>query len=483
MNTSEQILQARTALWYKGNLSWKLDVNQKVLYEIYKTNPEKILVFNMARSLGKSYLLCILAIEECLNNPKALVKFACGKQRDATQIIQPLMRDLTEDCPHDIKPQFIKGEGAYRFPNGAMIQLSGLDSGKAESLRGGSSVLCIIDEAGTKSLKKDLEYIVNSIMLPAVTRSTKIDGKIILASTPPISYDHPYITFLRQAELKNASITRNIYTNPRMTTEMIDKLADIMGGKNSPQFRREYLAEIIANEEDRVIPEFTPELQQKITKPWSRPHYFDTYVSMDIGIVDLTFVIFAYYDFQNDKIVIEDEFCLNGSRFTTQYLAEAIKEKEHTLWTDLYGDFKEPYKRVADNNLILINDLNRLHSLIFHPTQKDNAEAALNNMRMMLEQQKIIIHPRCTNLLRHLRDATWNKARTSYDRNADNSHYDGVEALKYLIRNIDFHHNPFPASYNLPTGPNSYYRNGAQKNNVSAEAVRQMLNVKKKHRF
>jgi hypothetical protein len=479
-NTTEQILQARTALWFKGNLSWKLDVNQKVLYDIYKTNPEKILVFNMARSLGKSYLLCVLAIEECLNNPKALVKFACGKQRDATQIIQPLMRDLTEDCPHEIKPVFIKGEGAYRFPNGAVIQLSGLDSGKAESLRGGSSQLCIIDEAGTKSLKKDLEYIVNSIMLPAVTRSTKIDGKIILASTPPISYDHPYITFLRRAELKNASITRTIYTNPRMTIEMIDKLAENMGGKNSPQFRREYLAEIVADEEDRVVPEFTFELQNKITKVWSRPNFFDAYVSMDIGIKDLTAVLFAYYDFNNDKIVIEDEFSLNGSKFTTQYLAEAIKEKERFLYTDIYGDFKTPYKRVADNNLILINDLNRLHDLTFLPTQKDNADAARNNMRMMLEQGKIIIHPKCTNLIRHLRDATWNKARTSYDRSADNGHYDFCDSLSYLVRNIDFYRNPYPSNYNLPTGSNSFYRNGLPQKNSSIEAVKQLLNIKKK---
>ena len=113
--------------------------------------------------------------------------------------------------------------------------------------------------------------------------------------------------------------------------------------------------------------------------------------------------------------------------------------------------------RIADNNnIILLNDLVEKHKLSFSPTLKDNKDAALNNMRMLLRSGRIIIHPRCISLIAHLQGAIWNKDRTKYARSSDKGHYDLVDSCVYLCRNVNFNKNPYPNGYQY-SGKEMYY--------------------------
>lgn len=468
--------QAREILWRKGDLKYLLDDNQRVLHSLYKDSKEKVNVWLLSRGSGKSYCLVVIAIEECLKHPNSLVKFTCDKQRNARQIIQPLFRKVIEDCPKDIKPEYNVSESCFKFANGSAIQLAGLDNGNAESIRGGSARLCIVDEAGSRGLT-DLKYIVRSILIPAVTRTKEIDGKVLLASTPPLKASHPFVHFIKRAEYQRNLVIRDIYTNPRMTQSMIDKLIDECGGEDSPDFRREYLCEIINSVDSSVIPEFSKGLQEKVVKEHKRPPFFDSYVSMDLGIKDFTVVLFAYYDFKANKVIIEDEYVHHGEKFHTGVLAENIKLKEQEHFCDpLSGEVIPPYKRVSDNNLFVINDLYHIHGLSFQPTRKDEKIAAINNLRILLAEEGIIIHPRCETLIRHLKDATWAKNAKTYDRSdGDKSHYDAVDALSYLIRNIDFQRNPYPPAYQMA---NMFYMKNQKHENPSVDTVKKLLNIR-----
>ena len=84
--------------------------------------------------------------------------------------------------------------------------------------------------------------------------------------------------------------------------------------------------------------------------------------------------------------------------------------------------------------------------------KKDDKEAAINMVRLMLSQEKIIIHPRCENLVRHLSNCKWKSGTTSdkkFARSVDNGHYDAVDALLYGIRAISFKKNPYPYGYDM----------------------------------
>lgn len=204
--------------------------------------------------------------------------------------------------------------------------------------------------------------------------------------------------------------------------------------------------EKITDSDRSVFPEFTKH-EQDIVVPWVRPPFCDKYVSMDIGFKDLTAVLFGYYDFINAVLVIEDEFALKGSEMTTERLADSIREKEHELWMNrLVGEQEKPYARVCDNNLIVINDLAMLHQLYFRPTEKQNKDAAMNQLKMMIQNHQLVISPKCVNLIEHLKMATWDKTKKDYIRK-NGHHFDFADSLIYMVRNLNTSHNPFPRGF------------------------------------
>lgn len=472
MENSISVASARKLLWHQGILSWILHDVQKELYNSYTDCKDKIIVWNCSRRLGKSYTLCTIALEVCLKTPNALVKYCCAKQKDAKNIIRPLIREIIETCPEELKPEYKTQEGAWVFPNGSRIELTGLDGGRAESVRGGSSHLCIIDEAG---LVNDLPYIITSIILPT-TSTTR--GKVILASTPPKSPNHPFITrYLNKARIEGNLVTKTIYDNPNIDKDEFNKLVEESGGLESIDFQREYLCKIITDQDSAIIPEFS-KVKENIIREWDRQPFYDSYASMDIGMKDLTIVLFAWWDFIASKLIIEDEFVINGQRFNTNTLADGIKKKEEELFTDkITGEKKDPYLRISDNNLIVIKDLWDLHGLRFIPTRKDDADAALNKVRIMIQNEQIIINPKCKTLIMHLEAGIWNKSKTSFERSADMGHFDAIDSLKYLVRNVLISKNPFPANYLTKYNDSTFrYRNTENKDLGN---WKQILNIKK----
>jgi len=431
-------------LWERGRLEYKLHAGQRELLTSIINAPKKIVTVVSTRRFGKSFLLLLMATELCLKTPNSIVKYICPRKEQVKKALVPLMREIIADCPADLRPTLIVREYIYRFPNGSEIQMAGTDSGNHETIRGGRSELCIVDEAG---FCDDLSYVVNSVLLPT-TQTTR--GKVILVSTPSKSPDHEFIlNYMRPAQFDNQLIVRTIYDNPMLTKEQIQETIDAYPlGKNDPEFRREFMCEIIIDDESAVIPEFTDEVEENIVVNWERPGFYDPYVSMDPGFKDLTAVLFAYYDFKNDKVIIEDEIVMNGPTMTTDVLAKLIREKESLIFIDRLTLEQIPtYMRVSDNNLILLNDLQNIHGLTFIPTAKDDKAAAINNARMLIGQGKVIINPRCERLIKHIKGATWDKRRKSFTRSPDNGHYDCIDALVYLLRNITFGKNPYPAGY------------------------------------
>ena len=443
---------AKDELWRRGLLSFKfgIDETQKELHQLFHKSDFKIQTWLLSRRSGKTYALCVLALEQCIKYPNSIVKFASPTKLQVNNNVRPLFRQILEDCPEDIKPELKEKDYIYYFANGSEIQLAGTDNGHSEKLRGGDSHISIVDEAQSCS---DLDYLIKSILLPT-TLVTK--GKVILAGTPPQNPDHDFVKYIEEAEMRGSLVKKTVYDNPRLTEDMISEIEKETGGKNSEAFKREYLCEIIRDSTSTVFPEATDELFKEIVKEWPKPPHYDTYVSMDWGGKDLTVALFGYYDFRSDKIIIEDEIVLKGDELRLDKFAKDIEVKEAQLWTNIYtNEVKRHYLRVSDINYIAINEI-RHHSgnkIDFITAKKDDKDAAINNLRVLLSSKKIIIHPRCQTLIRHLKNAKWSKTqnKTLFARSPDDGHYDACDALNYMVRHIVFSRNPYPASYDLNT--------------------------------
>lgn len=407
-------------------------------------------VVNQSRRTGKSYGLLVMAIEKCLQTPNATVHYVCGTSVMATKIISQNMPQVLADCPEDLKPKYYKHDRCWKFHNGSKLQIEGADEGNAERLRGTSTDLGIIDEAG---FVKDLEYLVKDILLPQ-TLTTK--GKLILSSSAPKSTSHAFVDFIKEAKLVDCYVEQSIYQvleaikddpehlKAHLDEDQVEVLKELSGGENSSTWRREYMCDIMSDIESMVIPEFDKHLQEKIVVQNKKPDYYDAYTSMDPGVTDNTGVLFAYLDFNQAKLVIEDEYLVNGNKVTSSHIATEIQNREHKLWTNEHGNFNGVFMRISDNEPILLNDLSQLHGMVFIPTQKDDKAAAINSLRIKLAQGKILINPRCKNLIFQLEAATWAKNGKTFERSDKAGHYDLVDALIYLVRMVAWHKNPFP---------------------------------------
>jgi len=441
-------LEIKHELWRKAVLSWKLDKAQKELYDLFYNSTFKVMTWLLARRSGKTYTLCILALEQCIRQPNSIVKFVSPTKIQVNMNVRPLFKQILEDCPEDVRPEFKGKDYIYYFPNGSEIQLAGTDSQHAEKLRGGDSHIWFVDEAGSCD---DLENVVKNILIPT-TLITK--GKGVLASTPPSKSDHDFLKFIEEADIRGSLIKKTIEDNPRITQEQKDDLILELGGINSDSCRRELFCELIKDSNTSVLPEFTPELEKEIVKEWPKPPFYDTYEAMDLGFKDLTVILFGYFDFRADKVIIEDEIVLTGQEIHLPKLVEAIKEKETKLWKNtLTQEVREPYIRVSDINYIVTQEILKYsnYKMNFIPAKKDDNETALNTLRVMLAGRKIIIHPRCTTLIRHLRNVKWMSPnnKIKFGRSPDDGHYDAVDAIKYMVRHIQYNKNPYPAHFGM----------------------------------
>lgn len=462
-NNPVSVKQARDKLWRLGYLDWKMSMTQKKIHEFINTNPNKITCIVGSRRIGKSYYLFLSACMQCIMFPKSTVKYI---QPTVSMIQTNLLTDfadILEDIPEDIRPEFKINKNMYVFPNGSKIQFAGTDNQNFKKLRGGQCHLAIVDEAGFCS---DLKQVLNYVLIPTTARTK---GKIILSSTLPPEPNHPFYEYVEACEVKKSLIVKTIMDArdddkdqevKYITDEIIQGIVDALpGGFESDEFQLEFMCKRVGTSENTVIPEFTPQVAQDTVVEWFRPPFYDSYVAMDVGFTDLTVVLFAYHDFDNQVVVIEDELVMNGPKMTISVLAQEIKRKEQKLWTNkITGEVTAPYLRVSDNNLIVINDLMTDHYLRFLPTAKQDRQTHISKLRQLINEQKLIINPRCTTLINHLKGCKWDKARKDFTRSPDGGHYDAVAALIYLIRNIDFNRNPYPAGYRKSrNGDNMHY--------------------------
>lgn len=432
--TNELLLKARTEAYYRGNLSWKLHAGQHVIEKAYREVTNTLFVGNCSRRLGKSYWAAIKCIEKAISTKSARVKIATAYQTDLEEFILPAFTLALEDCPEPIRPKWNASKKKFRFKNGSEIQLVGLDK-NPNAGRGNYCDLYIFDEA---AYIRRLSYLYSSVVVPMTAR--RPGARVIMISTPPPEGDSEFPELCQKARRENAYVELDIFKNPLIDAEERERLHRECLAEDD--WEREYLCKFVVSKSKAIIPEFI-DSAIKVNGRDEFFKYYHKYDAMDLGVRDKTVCLFAYYDFKRAKLVIESEYVINGPEMTTDKLAEDLKAREAALWPELV-----PYRRVSDNNnLLLLQDLGRLHGIHFSPTNKEELHAMVDEVRWWVKQERIEINPECTELIGCLRYGTWNDKRREFARSKVYGHFDALAALIYLVRNINQEENPIPVSH------------------------------------
>lgn len=510
-------------LWALGDLRYLLKPCQLAMLAAIESSGRFKYIIKCARRLGKTYLLCLLAISCCLRKNGAQVRYAAPTKVALRKIIKPIMRKILKHCPTHLQPKFV--DNTYVFPNrdllarrsageeirdvydgGSEIHLAGVNNGHADDLRGPATDLFIVDEAGTVD---DLHYLVHDVAMPQLIdedMQVVAGRRLILAGSPPRTPAHEFTAMAAAAQAEgnysHYDIFEGGYSHDVLRMFLLedgipeDEVDRFLAGDRenvSSTIKREYLALDVIDTESALVPEWRGEFAlAEIPKDEFFPFYFK-YESMDVGVRHFTVCLLGHYDFRRAALFIHDEVAMNGPQMTTKLLAEAVKAKERTVFArplepgeKLADDEPVPLykirKRVSDKDLLLIQDLRADHGLPFIPTDKGELEQMINDVRIWVGSKKVFVSKNCKQLLGCLSYGVWNKKRTDFDTSPAYGHFDALAALMYLIRNIkgDATVNPIPPDYGKPA--DHYWINKDKQREESKKKLAQAFTYKRGNR-
>lgn len=484
--------------WVDGDLTPLLHSDQLSVLEQWMGSTAGRFVLEIGRRWGKTYLLLCIALMVAMRT-RGRVVYGAPTLKHLKEFVLPTFDKIAATAPPNIRPTFNHGNSHIELPGGGWVHLFGCDDQRqADTGVGSDAELAVFDEAGANSVASLLAYIIKSIFRPSLLMT---GGRILLGSSPARVPEHEFTVMTEQAEARGAYAHRTIHDNPRLTdkqredfisADAADEGLTVEEYIKTDTFRREYLAQRVVDKLLVVVPEWAAH-RDVLRQSVERPEYFDAHTILDPGGSDPHGVLFGYFHFPLAKWVVEDELLFREGENTLD-LAEGIKAKERALYgTDRWDGTvrameerdaplwealpewmrekwaaaapKNPRVRWMDTNIIMCRDLYSLHGLSFVPTAKDGLAEQVNNFRVMVRSDEVLLHPRCVHTDRHWRATTWANHRRKDFARRSGEHGDLLACGIYGARNLDKQRNPFPIEWSqrrgLQMAPNAAQRIGA----------------------
>lgn len=420
----------KTHGWYIADLEYKLDDLQHRIKRTIDASSDPLVCVLSSRQIGKSYLLLLIAIEYCLLHPGVIVRILAATIKQVADIVQDNMAPLTADAPAGLIERY---KSDYRWRIGqSSLRIGSLERSHVDNNRGGNASLIIYEEGGFVN-SDDYRYAVQSVIGPQLIRS---NGREIHITSPSEDEGHYIHTdIVPRAESLGTLFRYTIYDSPSITESQIAAAAARCGGYESEAWKREYLAEIVRSQTLMVIPEFS---EANHVKAFELPEYYKALLSIDLGgIKDKTGSVLVCYDFEHDKLLVVDEFMCPQNTPTGEIVSRARELEASVSWEGTPERFADVPGQVQVD---MMNDYN-------YPIRipaKDDRDAQINSLRLIFTNMRIIIHPRCANLIGCIKSARYDDKRKDFKRTDAFGHADILMALVYAHRMLDRSTNPFP---------------------------------------
>lgn len=426
--------QLYTNLWLAGEIDYAFRPHkqQRELYQFFNSLPPKSIAYiECVRGFGKtSGILQYLASKQM--SRKLDVLYCTGTREQAQDIIDTHYEPLIGHCPGEIRPKKKQYRYLYNYHNEGVLKFTGLER---EMKRGFGFDIIYVDEAAEIP---DVYNLVFSVLYSMVERR---NGLLILSSTPSTIPGHPSKQVRMHAQASGHYFRRDVYECELYTPSRIEEIKAKLG-EDSVAWRREFLLEDDADKDMLVVPEFR-EAQHVYADPIPRPAYYDWYILMDLGFApDFTHVLFCYWHWDLQKLIVEDEICVRNK--LTRQIGDAIREKVGHL-----GHSTPPAGLFSDNDPQILADLYDSHGYYFQPKQEYDRDASTNRLRDFFRRNKILINFYCKNLIAQLKNGVKTKNHKDYERSDDLGHLDGIDALRHGLPMIRFDRSPYPENYGV----------------------------------
>ena len=297
------------------------------------------------------------------------------------------------------------------FPNGSQIIMMGLDE---------ETKLLSLNNIGTIWIEEAFEVPKDIVEQLNLRMRSQNENQQIIMSWNPISINSYLYDF---AELNPPENSRKIFStfkdNPFLSKEYIEAMED-MRVRNPAKARIYYYGQYGVNPEGLVIQNWrTEEFDPMQLASLGYEHR----VGMDLGWVDKSAIIDSLYDRQNKTIYVFNEFYKSGCQLSE--LADQIK-KMGLQKCKIFVDAAEPRSI----------QFFRQEGINATPCKKgaDSVKAGL----MFLQDNLIIVHPKCKNFIMELENFSYIKSKLTGEWTEDTTHEwsHAVDACRYAYSDI-----------------------------------------------
>lgn len=442
---------------------------------------------DISRQRGKSYKWTVVAVAWCHCFPRQSVKYLAQFGTSVRGIIAPTIALLIADMPREFRPKAPSAEAMkvdnqdhkWHFPHRggeSVLHATGANNQHYKALRGPRAHWLIQDEC---AFYDDFEDVQSALRPMLITTQ----GACVYPTTPPTTPAHPSEKRFQALRSIGRISHRTIHNHPRLSPADVESLLEreatglgmtLTAFKRTTFYRREYLCLHVLEESKALIPEWIAPVGEaaeellartvgeELTFEPPRPVLYETYTSWDFGFTRHPSAgLFAYWDFPAARLVVVDEV---GPMYRprTDGLAKAHCDKLRELWPasapppfleavrDPRG-FWRPHIAIGDKGgrgEEVLTELAKEHDIAWTGAIKEaDLEVMVNAVRGLVGAGKLVVNPRCKNLLRQLATGLWaDKQKTDFEETPD-GHLDFIAALVYLVRSVDRQRNPVPIGY------------------------------------
>lgn len=423
--------------WTTGEfLEERYDPLQLELDQLYDRLPPRTRAFLLeSRKIGKTFGLLARADKMSRKVPGWITRFAYPTAKQGKTIIAPIMEEMQEDCPADLRwVNREQQDACWMLPHtGARLYLAGTDDATAiDHLRGPKSNFNVLDEVTV--FGPNLQRLLDSVLWP---QTLTTGGLTLMSGTAPESLDHPSMVQIERARRTGRLIIKTIFDNPRLTADDVysicteanplcnhEEILEILAGKRkgTPMWEREFLCKLIPDDNARVCPEFD---ELKHVRPTEQAFYDLRFVFIDPGHTkDFFGVTFCTLDFAGQTLHVHAEYA--ALRKATDVICASLKEIEKKLgWTNLsvarYID-QTAHQQAADFN-------SKGYRVQLAMKSPGKGQLVVEMRNKMLAGQ-IRISPNCKMLIEQLTNGIWSSTlKEDFKRSPQLGHLDNLDSL------------------------------------------------------
>jgi hypothetical protein len=436
-------------------------------YDLAIDSPTHLYVLaNEGLVTHNSFAAILDAFGYCIRNKNKIVRIVLPTFKQSKDVAYPIFRELLDIFPKDVYPTLRKSEAALYFNTGSIIFLNGSSSDSCEAARGPRADRIYLDEI-TAFDEDVFSYLMYGILIPQISLAD--NPKIIATGTPAKNPQHPFYVFeYPKLAIKETLIKYTIDDNSLLTERQKDQIVERYGSRNDPEFRREYMGELITAQDLKVVPEFDKAkhvfsggLDEVMTDCLGVQRDWHGIIACDLGVTDLTALVGIAVNTYTNKAIVLHERTLHGNT-----LGEFAK-----IYLELFNDMKlycSDITSICDGFEQSMITLRKDHNLHFNRPLKRSVEDNVAIARNFFARDRIIIHESCKYLILQLDNGMFDTNKVvnkDFIRSPikELGHLDHVMSLMYGLRKVDFlgsREKKINLGNNVTNKPKQKYRDG-----------------------